>query len=178
MRLPRAIRLDPSDAFIFDPVAEPGEWVVPGAFRFWGADPADLSGKPRQAFRSGFLGLSSFGWSTLATVSEATSADREAAVTLLAQQLVRHMGAPSEAGARPAAEGEIAFAASLCDHPVGTILAVERTIEDGEIRERFRTLHRRAGARLDPARAFAFVPVEEEKPAEDFDIRTLGRTGS
>ena len=177
MRLPRAIQLDPSDAFVFEPAAEPGEWVVPGAFRFWGLDPASLSGKRRQAFRSGFLGLTSFGWSTLATVSEATPAEYEAAVTLLARQLVRHMGAPSEREARAAAEGEIAVAASLCDHPVGTILALERAAENGEIRERFRTLHRRAGARLDPARAFAFVPVEDEEPAEDFDIRSLGRAG-
>ncbi len=33
---------------------------------FWDGDPATLDGKARAAFRSGFLGLGSFGWSTLA----------------------------------------------------------------------------------------------------------------
>ena len=32
MKLLRTIRLDPSDTFIFDPPAEPGEWAVSGAF--------------------------------------------------------------------------------------------------------------------------------------------------
>ena len=56
-------------------------------------------------------------------------------------------GAPDIEAARLAAEEEVAFAASLCEHPPQTLLAVQRSIENGEIRERFRTLKPRAGCR-------------------------------
>ena len=45
MKLLRTIRLDPSDTFVFDKAAEPGEWAVPGAFAFLDADPPALQGK-------------------------------------------------------------------------------------------------------------------------------------
>ena len=64
MKLLRTIRLDPSDGFVFAKAAEPGEWAVAGGFMFWDADPATLEGKERAAFRSGILGIGSFGWST------------------------------------------------------------------------------------------------------------------
>jgi hypothetical protein len=64
MKLLRTIRLDASDTFVFDPPAAPGEWAVSGAFVFWNADPARLEGKARTAFRSGFLGVGTLGWST------------------------------------------------------------------------------------------------------------------
>ena len=76
LKLPRTIRLDPSDTFVFERAAEPGEWAVSGAFVFWNLDPATLAPKQRVALRSGFLGIDSLGWSTLAIVTEATEADR------------------------------------------------------------------------------------------------------
>ena len=57
MKLLRTIRLDPSDTFVFEHAAEPGEWAVSGAFMFWDGDPAAMEGKERAAFRSGFLGV-------------------------------------------------------------------------------------------------------------------------
>ena len=42
MKLLRTIRLDPSDTFIFERAAEPGEWAVSGVFAFWHRDPAAL----------------------------------------------------------------------------------------------------------------------------------------
>src|SRR5215213_3233541 len=45
MKLLRTIRLDPSDTFVFDQAAEPGEWAVTGAFMFADADPSTLEGK-------------------------------------------------------------------------------------------------------------------------------------
>ena len=84
--------------------------------------------------------------------SRRARSDRVAAVELLAQRLVEHFGAPDLATARPAAEEEIAFAASLSEHPKGMLAAVSRKYEDGAIREAFRTLtpeHRaEAAARL------------------------------
>ena len=36
LKLPRTIRLDPSDTFVFERAAEPGEWAVSAAFVFFG----------------------------------------------------------------------------------------------------------------------------------------------
>ena len=38
VKLLRTIRLDPSDTFVFERAAEPGEWAVSGAFVFWNDD--------------------------------------------------------------------------------------------------------------------------------------------
>jgi len=182
LKLPRTIRLDPSDTFVFERAAEPGEWAVSGAFVFWNQDSADLAQKQRVALRSGFLGIESLGWSTLAIVTEATEAERQAAVDRLASQLLEKFGAPDLKAARGAAEEEVAFAASLCDHPAQTLLAVQRSIEDGEIRERFRTLKPREAAgdadRLHAhASAFTFHEIEgDDEPAEEVDL--LGLMGT
>jgi hypothetical protein len=174
MKLLRTIRLDPSDTFVFDHAAEPGEWAVSGAFMFGDLDPTQLEGKPRTAFRAGFLGVQSLGWSTLAQVVEASQADRDGVVETLAQKFVEHLGAPDLATARAAAEEEVAFAASLCDRPADTLIAVHRSYEDGAIREAFRSLHPRGDRK--PMRAFAFLEVEgEEEPAEQVDLLKLGQ---
>jgi hypothetical protein len=183
MKLPRTIRLDPSDTFIFERAAEPGEWAVSGAFLFVGCNPDEMPAKERHAFRSGFLGIDSLGFSTLVTVTEASDDERAQAVGRLADSFVR-LGAPNRNEALIAAENEINFAASLCDHPEGELIAVERRLENGEVRERFRTLKPRANApgadRLHAhARAFTFHEVEgeDETPEEAVDLVSLaGRT--
>jgi len=173
MKLPRTLRLDPSDLVVFTAAATPGEWAVPGGFAFWDEDPAALTGKRRQEFRAGFLGLGSFGWSTLVEVAEATDAERAQAVAALAAHIAARYGAPDAAAARAAAEEEIGFAASLCDHPPGTVLALTRVVEDGAVRERFRTLHRRET----PHRDFGALPVFGilETEGEDPDHPDLTR---
>ena len=174
MKLLRTIRLDPSDTFVFERAAEPGEWAVSGAFVFWDTDPATLSGKARAAFRGGFLGVESLGRSTLVQIVEASEQDRAKVIETLAQQLVEHFGAPDLAAARKAAEEEVTFAASLCDHPKDTLVAVHRALEDRDIREAFRTLHPRAGPK--PLRAFAFLEVEGEEESEE-RVDLAGLTG-
>ena len=174
MRLLRTIRLDPSDTFVFERAADPGEWAVSGAFMFADADPSALAGKSRAAFRGGFLGVASFGWSTLVQIVDAAEEDRDALIDTLAKQLRECLGAPDLVAARAAAQEEIAFAASLCDHPRDTLIAVRRTFEDGAIREAFRTLHPR-GTRK-PMRAFSFLEVEsEEEPSEEMNLLALAR---
>lgn len=165
MKLLRTIRLDPSDTFIFDPPAEPGEWAVPGAFAFWQRDPDKLEGKARTAFRSGFLGVDSLGWSTLVQIVEASADDRRLLADALARRLMSDFGAPDTARAMAAAEDEIAFAESLCNQPVDTLVAVHRSFEGGELREAFRTLRPRSGAK--PARAFSFFDVEGDDAADE-----------
>jgi hypothetical protein len=168
LMLPRTIRLDPSDAFVFAHAAEPGEWAVTGSFLFVDADVAALAGKARAAFRAGFVGVDSLG------VTAATASERESAVEALAGHIHATLGAPSREAARAAAAEEVDFAASLCQDEPGTILAMHRTFEGGKIREQFRSLRRR-----DPApgadrlhahdRAFEFVEVEEE-PGDAVDL--------
>jgi hypothetical protein len=141
MKLLRTIRLDRSDTFVFERAAEAGEWAVTGGFMFWEGDPMLLEGKQRVAFRSGFLGLGSFGWSTLAEVAEASVEEAERVRRQLADYLEREHGAPDVAAALAAADDEIAFATGLADHPVGTVIALQRSVEaDGAVRERFRTI--------------------------------------
>jgi len=175
VKLPRTIRLDHSDTFVYPRTAEAGEWAVTGTFLFFGVDTAGLSGKERQAFRAGFLGIDSFGWSTLAVVTEASEEERQAAVERLAEQLVARCGAPDMEQARRAAEEEIAFAQSLCDHLPNTMLTLHRTAEEAGVRETFSTIRPKVG-QLEPATAFRFVEVdEEEAPGEHVDLVTLSR---
>ena len=183
LKLPRSIRLDPSDTFVFERATEPGECIVSGAFVFSDCgDPATLGPKQRSAFRSGFLGVDSLGWSTLAIVTEATEADRQRAVDRLTVQLLEQFGAPDLAAAREKADEEVAFAISLCGHPPQTLFAVHRTLENGGIRESFRTLKPRQpvpGAdRLHAyARAFTFYEVDcNEQPVDEIDLVGLIET--
>jgi hypothetical protein len=180
VKLLKTLRLDPSDTFVFERAAEPGEWAVTGSILFWEVDLGAMGPKDRAAFRSGFLGLGSFGASTLAEVAEIAAAEREVLIESFARVLLERFGAPNIAVARQAAADEIDFAASLCDHEPGTVIAMHRTLEGGEIRERFRTLHRRdpALAGTDRLHAFAraFEIVETDEPEERVDL--LGLTNS
>ena len=168
MKLLRTIALDPSDTFVFDTPAEPGEWAVSGGFRFGGAKLAALSGKQRAAFRGGFLGVKSWGWSTLVQIVPATEDDRRMLVELLASQLVDRFDAPDIATARAAAEEEVAFAQSLCTHPVSSLIAVHRSASEDEVRESFRRLQLREGQ--GHSKAFSFMEVEDDVEA-DGDLR-------
>src|SRR5674476_552873 len=52
LKLPRTIRLDPSDTFVFERAANPGEWAVSGTFMFRECNNrADLDQKQRVALR-------------------------------------------------------------------------------------------------------------------------------
>src|SRR5262245_65981402 len=125
---------------MFERAAAPGEWAVSGAFAFAHVDVSRLSGKARAAFRSGFLGIESLGWSTLVEVAEASEAERSAAIDRLAAQLVDRFGAPDLATARRAATEEIDFSAALSENPNGMLAAVSRQLEAGAVRECFRTV--------------------------------------
>jgi hypothetical protein len=167
--LPRTIQLDASDKVVFAQAADPGEWAVPGTFLFWGRAPDTLSRKDTIAFRSGFLGVGSFGHSTLVTVQEASAAERAAMIEALAQNLVTHLGAPSLDAARPAAEEEVALAESLCAaHPINTLVALHRRHNEGAIVEQFRTLKPRDETAFSAShlqghdRAFHFVEEVED----------------
>lgn len=178
LKLPRTIRLDQSDTFVFEQAAEPGEWAVTGSFLFWDCDIPNLAGKPRAAFRAGFAGIGSLGFSTLVVVSEAREQEREEAIDVLALHIHQKFGAPDMDAARTAAWEEIAFAASICKHDVNTLIAMHRTFDDGEIKEQFRTLRPRTDAVPGSdkmhayARAFTIIETDDE-PEEKVDLVAL-----
>lgn len=176
MRLLRTLRLDPADTFIFAKAVGPGEWAVFGVFMFPDTDPASLAARERAAFRGGFLGIPSLGRSTLAQVVDVDPDSRAAAVELLAPCLHTHSGAPDLAAARAAAAEEIDFAASLYNHPPGTLIALQRTYENGAVRESFRTLRLPDGRRS--SAVFSFAEAEDEDGrAETIDLAALARGG-
>lgn len=171
-KLLRTLRLDPSDTFVFPRAAEGGEWAVTGTSLFAPGDLAAFPPKMRAAFRAGFLSLSSLGFSTLVEIVEDDRVDADALTLDLARRLVSDLGAPDLASAHAVAAEEFAFAASLAaDHEPGTVIALHRTVEDGAIRERFRTLRRREGAApgADRLHAFAraFEIVEDETEIDE-----------
>lgn len=140
MKLLRTIRFDSTDEKVFPRAAGPDEIAVAGAFLFADDAPETLAGKRLQAFRSGFLGLESFGFSTFAAVAEVPDGEYARAIELLAYRLFAEHGAPDLEAARAAAQAEVDFAAGLCAHPVNTIVAVARELDEDGIQERFRTV--------------------------------------
>jgi hypothetical protein len=177
VKLPRTIRLDPSDTLVFPRAADPGEWALVGSFMFLDSDPAALTGKDRVAFRSGFLGVASFGWSTLVVVTQARPEDVTEATDMLARRIRADLGAPDDAAALAAAQEEIAFAAAICaDLPTERLIAMHRFLDDdGHMREQFRTLSPRektkgADGLHAHARAFEFVEETGDEPEERADL--------
>lgn len=142
MKLPRTIRLDPSDTNVFALAAAPGEWAVTGTFAFVDATPEQMDNKTQLAFKSGWLGLSSFGFSTFVQVTVVPEGEDEAAARSLATHLFEDYGAPDMLMALTAAKSEIAYAASLCDQPAGTLLAIEREMTEDGITEKIRVMPR------------------------------------
>ena len=149
MRLARTIRFDESDTRVFARAAESDEWAVPGTFEFSDWTDADLTGKKRQAFANGWLGLESFGRATFVATAEITEAEYAAAVDALATYFVAAWGAPDLDAARPVAENELADMAAMCaDHDPNTLLVVERELVDAGVHEAFRAI-RPTEAQLD-----------------------------
>ncbi len=151
IRFPKTIRMDNSDLKVFSHAATPDEWAVSGAFAFADLPDDALTGKTKQAFANGFLGTGSFGWSTFVCVAEISPAAFEGVVVAIADHFVTRYGAPDRAAALPRAREEAEFAAGLCDHPVNTLLCVERSLTEAGIVERFRTVR--------PAAAPSHAPI-------------------
>jgi len=168
-RLPRTIQLDASDRSVFDHAAEPGEWAVPGSFAFVETASDELVGKRRTAFQHGFLGTGTFGWSTLVMVADASPAVVRSVTEALARHFMDDHGAPTVAAAMGVAEREVGFAASLCEHPVGTLLTIYRQHGPDGVVEQFATVTR------DPDTHEADPGYEFGQP---FDLLALAAQGA
>ena len=140
MNLARTIRLDVSDANVFPVSAEPGEWAITGTFAFADGDPAEWGGKQQIAFRDGWLGTESFGRATFVQVTSIAAEQVEETVRRLGAHIFQAYGAPGMLDAMDAARREVEDMAALCEHPVGTLLAMEREINDQAITERTRVV--------------------------------------
>lgn len=134
----KTIRFDDSDLRLFDNAAEPGEWAVSGAFAFAELPDSMVTGRIKQAFARGLLGTGSFGWSTHVCVAEIDTATYEMVIDRIAGHFVAAYGAADRDAALPLARREAEFAASLCEHPICTVLAVRRAFNSDGIVERFR----------------------------------------
>jgi hypothetical protein len=149
MKLARAIHFDESDMNVFHSPARTGEWCISGGFEFSNWGEADLTGKARQAFANGWLGLETYGRVTFVAVTQVEAAERDALETALAQHFVDLYGAPSLEAARGVAREEIAQMADLCDeHDANTLLTVARELTEAGVRESYRVIEAQA-AELD-----------------------------
>ena len=144
MNLARVIHLDESDTLVFHRPARTGEWVISGGFEFSNWDQGDLTGKARQAFANGWLGLESFGRATFAAVTRIEPAEFDALTDSLARHFVTIYGAPDLDAARAVALEELGHMRDLCDgHKPNTLLTVARNLTDVGVNEAFRIIEGR-----------------------------------
>jgi len=160
LKFPRTIRLDVSDENAFPVAADAEEWALTGTFAFADAEPGALSNKEQLAFRNGWLGADSFGRATFVLVAEISDEQFEAVVLRLAEHIFEHYGAPDMLAAAEAARGEARYAADLCDHPIGTMLAIEREFTDDGVAERIRVIPQQDESMH--AKIWSIVEDEEE----------------
>lgn len=143
--LARAVHLDESDQLVFTQPARTGEWCISGGFAFSDWTETDLTGKARQAFANGWLGLETFGRATFVAVTPIRAEEVAALEQGLAQHFVDAYGAPSTDAALQVARDEIAHMADLCDdHDANTLLVVSRELTGAGLRESFRVIEARA----------------------------------
>lgn len=145
MKLARAIHFDESDRNVFHSPARTGEWCVSGGFEFSNWSDGDLTGKARQAFANGWLGVETFGRVTFVAVTQVEAAELDQLADSLAQHFVTIYGAPALEPARQTALEELAHMAELCeDQDANTLLTVQRELTDAGVGESFRIIEPQA----------------------------------
>lgn len=140
MNLAKTVQLDHSDLHIFEHSAEIGEWAIAGTFSFVDSEPTTWSNKQRLSFQTAWLGIGSFGYSTLVQATAMSSAEYEHLVQKLAAHLTDKYMAPNLGAAIDAAKQEIGDMATLCNHSPGTLLAIERSMDGENIIEKTRVI--------------------------------------
>ncbi len=139
MKFLKTIRFDPSDEHVFADAAEPGEWAIPGGFRFAGIPEDEMTKKEKLVFRTAFLSAESFGNSTFTSVTSLSEPERLQLIKTLSEKFISVLAAPSMEEATRAAEIEIDDICELCSEiPVNSVFSVLRHFDDnGEIIESF-----------------------------------------
>ncbi|MFY9210271.1 MAG: DUF6505 family protein [Aestuariivita sp.] len=145
MNLARAIHFDESDMNVFHSPARTGEWCISGGFEFSNWGEGDLSGKARQAFANGWLGLETYGRVTFVAVTQVEPFEIDVLVAALAQHFVDVYGAPSTEAALAVAREEVMQMVELCDdHDPNTLLTVARELTEAGVKETYRTIEAQA----------------------------------
>ena len=116
------------------------EWAVTGSFRFAHRDPAGFRHGEIEILKHGWLGLESFGNASLVEVAETTEENYAAMLRRLAAYFLALCGVGDVGEAVEAAEQEMAFAASLCGHPLTTVLALDREFNEQGLIETTRVI--------------------------------------
>jgi hypothetical protein len=140
MKFPRIIRPGDGGRRPLLPAAKAGEWAVTGAFRYAHRDPGTLRQAELETFKHGWLGLGSFGSARLAEVAEISLADYDEMTRRLAAYYVAEFGVGDVNEAMAAAAEETVFAVAQCDHPLGTVLALDREFNEQGLIERTRVV--------------------------------------
>ncbi len=144
MMLARAIHFDESDMNIFHKPARTGEWCISGGFEFSNWSEADLTGKARQAFSNGWLGVETFGRVSVVAITQIEQAELDTLVTALAQHFVDIYGAPSVAEAEGVAREELMHMVETCDgQPANTLLLITRELTEAGVKESVRIVEAR-----------------------------------
>ncbi|HAV09003.1 MAG TPA: hypothetical protein DEF12_02225 [Rhodobacteraceae bacterium] len=159
MLLARAIHFDESDTFVFHNPARTGEWAISGGFEFSNWTDGDLTGKARQAFSNGWLGVETFGRVTFVAVTRIETGELDWLTERLTEHFMTIYGAPSIEVARPVAEEELRQMMEICaDHAPNTLLTVMRELTEAGVKEQYRFIEA-SDAGLDQ---FAIHSVPEE----------------
>ena len=139
--LARAIHFDESDMNIFHTPARTGEWCISGGFEFSNWSEGDLTGKAKQAFANGWLGLETFGRVSVVAITKIEPSEFEVLIDMLAAHFVSHYGAPSVEAARGVALAELTQMAELCDGQApNTLLMLSRELTEAGVKEAFRMI--------------------------------------
>ncbi len=141
MKLARAIHFDESDTQVFHQPARTGEWAISGGFEFSNWGESDLTGKARQAFANGWLGIETFGRVTFVAVTRIEPAELDQIADNLARHFVEIYGAPTHEQALAVAQDELSHMRDLCeDQDANTLIAVQRELTEAGVKESFRTI--------------------------------------
>ncbi|WP_299405551.1 DUF6505 family protein [uncultured Roseobacter sp.] len=141
MKLARAIHFDDSDTRVFHSPARTGEWCISGGFEFSNWSDGDLTGKAKQAFTNGWMGVETFGRASFVAVTQIEENERDAIAAVLAQHFVDIYGAPSVEAAMGVAMEEISQMVALCeDQEFNTLLTVTRELTDAGVKESYRVI--------------------------------------
>ena len=139
--LARAIHFDESDQRIFHSPARTGEWCISGGFEFSNWEEGDLTGKARQAFANGWLGIETFGRVSCVAVTKVEPHEIEALADSLAEHFVEIYGAPDLQSARSVALDELAHMSDLCaDQSANSLLTVSRELTEAGVKEAYRVV--------------------------------------
>jgi hypothetical protein len=159
MLLARAIHFDESDTFVFHNPARTGEWAISGGFEFSNWTDGDLTGKARQAFSNGWLGVETFGRVTFVAVTRIETGELDWLTERLTEHFMSIYVLLSIEVARPVAEEELRQMMEICaDHAPNTLLTVMRELTEAGVKEQYRFIEA-SDAGLDQ---FAIHSVPEE----------------